>query len=783
MENKINFLRWFREIDKNDVGLVGGKGANLGEMTQAGVPVPPGFVVTAEAYFYFLYTNQLGEKIRNFLKQIDVNQIETLQVASRQIKNLIIHSPIPKEISQTISRAYFQLNEEGKNGLYKFKEKILFSLKSPFVAIRSSATAEDLPEASFAGQQETFLNIHGEANVIKAVRDCWASLFEARAIFYREENHFDHFKVGLAAVVQEMIPAEISGIMFTVDPLDNDKRKIIIEAIYGLGDLIVSGGATPDHYEIDKDKLLITDRLIAKQEKQLTRDKARNGGEGVKTVEVSKKMQDKQKLNDSQIIKLAILGRQLEKHYYHPQDIEWAVHKGQIYILQTRPVTTLNQSSKIKNQKQEKILLKEENVILRGQGASPGIKSGSVTILNSPREINKIHFGDILVAEKTTPDYVPAMKKAVAIVTNKGGRTCHAAIVSRELGVPAIVGTEIATKILKNGQIITVDGSSGKIYKGGLPVFAEKPKISAPIVNMATTTSLLKTATKIYVNLAESERAEEISHLPVDGIGLLRAEFMMAQIGLHPKEIIKERKQKLFVKTLSENMSKFCEHFSPRPVIYRFSDFKTNEYRGLKGGKDYEPEEENPFLGFRGALRYIKQPEVFRMELEAIKIVRNKMGYHNLWVMVPFARTVMELMQVKSLMAEAELRRSPSFKIFLMVEIPANVILLEKFIEVGIDGVSIGSNDLTMLILGADRDNNQVAGDFDERNEAVLWALERTIKICQKYKITSSICGQAASEYPDLVEKLVKWGITSVSVNPDAVERTRQLVAEMEAKL
>ena len=414
--------------------------------------------------------------------------------------------------------------------------------------------------------------------------------------------------------------------------------------------------------------------------------------------------------------------------------------------------------------------------VLKGDPASPGIAAGPVKVIQSAKEIGKVIPGDVLVAPQTNPDYVPAMKKAVAIVTDSGGRTSHAAIVSRELGIPAIVGTEKATKILKQGEVVTVNGTKGEVYKGGHLT----SNINKNVINPA---EFIKTATKVYVNLAEPELAEKIAQGNVDGVGLLRAEFMMAGIGIHPKKLIREGKKQIFIEKLANDLEMFCKAFNPRPVVYRASDFKTNEYRSLIGGKDFEPEEPNPMLGYRGVYRYIHDPEVFELELEAIKMVRNKKGFKNLWIMLPFVRTVKELEEVKKIINLSGLQRSPTFKLWMMVEIPSNVILLEDFISAGIDGVSIGSNDLTMLLLGTDRDNDEVASEFSELNPAVLWALEHIIKTAHKKGITASICGQAPSTYPSLVEKLVEWGVTSVSVSPDAVDHTRKLISDVEKKL
>ena len=759
------FVVKFGDVDKQDIALVGGKGANLGEMAALKIPAPDGFIVTAPAYFYFLDENKLRKRIKENIGNLNPEDPNSLNDCSKRIKKLINSAPIPKTLATEIMEAYIKLGS---------------TFKQPYVAVRSSATAEDLPDASFAGQQETYLNIRGEANVVNSVRNCWASLFEPRAIFYRNEKGFNHFKVGIAVPVQKMIQSEVSGVMFTIDPVTNDKSKIMIEAIWGLGELIVQGIETPDRYDLDKSNLEILHKSISKQLIYLTK-------KGTTTLKrkVPGYKQKKQKLDDQNIKKLAKLGLKLHKHYFFPQDIEWAFEKGKLYIVQTRPVTTISTEVEDKQTDELKKRAARLPIIVKGDPASPGIASGPVKNIKSARQINKVISGDVLVTQMTTPDFVPAMKKAAAIVTDEGGRTCHAAIVSRELGIPCIVGTDDGTKKLKNGTVVTVNASDGIVYRGSFKKGTKTLEmIGQPaLIKKSGVLSRLKTATKVYVNLGEPELAVEMAKRNVDGVGLLRAEFMISErIGIHPKKLLKDRKSKFFVDKLAEGIAEFAKAFDPRPVVYRATDFKTSEYRNLIGGKAYEPEEPNPMLGYRGCFRYIHDEKVFEMELEAISRVRNKYGHKNIWLMIPFVRKYQELIQAKRIVAAAGLRRSATFKLWMMVEIPSNVILLKDFIAAGIDGVSIGSNDLTMLILGTDRDNDEVAPAFDERDPAVLWALEKVIKTCQKEKITSSICGQAPSEYPDLVEKIVDWGITSISVNPDAISRTRQYVYQAESK-
>ena len=746
----------FSKIHKDDIPLVGGKGANLGEMYNFGIPVPNGFVITAQAYEKVIDHNALQPVIREIIKQTEVTNQKELEKAAIKIQRLIQTADIPADLVKEIFESYSSLKSGDKN---------------PLVAVRSSATAEDLPDASFAGQQESFLDIKGESNLIQAVRSAWGSLWGARAIFYRATKGYDHFKVLLAIPVQLMVQSDVSGVLFSVNPVTGNKNQVVVEAVWGLGDFMVQGVVNPDHYIINKSDLSIHSRQNVPQ----TIMEIHDYPSGVKKVKVPEKMVNAPKLTDEEVIELAKLSMKIHQHYFFPQDSEFAVENGKVYLVQTRPITTLDMSKGAKQISESQLVNLKQ--LIQGEPASFGIGFGKVVKIKSAKEIDKVKNGDVLVTEMTAPDFVPAMKRASAIVTDKGGQTSHAAIVSRELGVPAIVGTKIATKILKEDQLVTVNGATGIVYNG----VPEKGKAVA--VKEFKEEEFPQTATKVYVNLGEPELASIVAQGNADGVGLLRAEFMMAEIGTHPKKMIRDGKSQVFIEKLAESIIKFTHSFGERPVIYRATDFKSNEYKNLIGGQNYEPTEPNPMLGYRGCYRYILDEPVFNLELEAIKLVRNKYGYKNLHLMIPFVRTVDELIKVKRIIAASGLSRSNSFKLWMMVEIPSNVILLEDFIAVGIDGVSIGSNDLTMLILGTDRDNETVAPEFDERNPAVLWALEHVIKTAAKHHITCSLCGQAASQYPDLVDKLVSWGITSVSVSPDAVDNTRRVISLIEKRL
>jgi pyruvate,water dikinase len=762
-------ILWFSEVHKEDVPLVGGKGANLGEMTNAGLPVPPGFIITAGAYFDYLKATGIDAQIAEKLEGLNVEDSKDLQARAEDVQKLIVATPLPEQLKKEIVESYHKLKEDTKT-------------ENLYVAVRSSATAEDLADASFAGQQATYLNIIGDEEVLVAVLKCWASLFEARAIYYRDQQGFDQLSVGIAVPVQKMVNSDAAGVMFTIDPVTNDMDHVSIEAAYGLGEVVVLGAITPDRYLIDKNTGEISGRELFKQTWKLTRESGSSDTDKLDDLAkagtpVPDELQEKQKISDEEIMKLYELANKIEAHYGKPQDTEWAIENGEVYMVQSRPITTLGEKKEGNVEGQD---ISKATVILKGSAASTGMAGGPVKIIHSPSEIDQILDGDVLVTEMTTPDYVPAMKRASAIVTDAGGRTCHAAIVSRELGIPCVVGTGTATKDLKDVDYITVDGRTGVVYKGKIEM--SKQEQSGAMGSTVVEKSEPVTATRIYVNLGEPEMAAQIAAKNVDGVGLLRAEFIiMEHIKEHPHKMYDEGRQQEFIDKLAEGLETFAREFYPRPVIYRATDFKTNEYRNLPGGEKYEPQEENPMIGYRGCFRYLKEPELFAMELEAIKKVRQQ--YDNLHLMIPFVRRVDEFLKVKEQVEAAGLKRSNDFKLWIMVEVPSSVILIDKFCEAGIDGISIGSNDLTQLTLGLDRDSSIVAEEYDERNEAVQILIKRTIEVCREHGVTASICGQAPSVYPEISEKLVEYGVTSISVNPDMIEQTRRLVASVEEKL
>ncbi|MGQ4833325.1 MAG: phosphoenolpyruvate synthase [Candidatus Asgardarchaeia archaeon] len=763
---------WFEELDKNDIPLVGGKNANLGElMSKAKVPVPPGFAVTAYAYRRFIEDTGIRDEILRIVKNTDVNNTEELENASKQIRKLIETTPMPDYIKNEIINAYEELcKREGADEV--------------LVATRSSATAEDLPGASFAGQQETYLNV-GRADLLEKIQKCWGSLFTPRAIFYREEKGFEHDKVLISVAVQKMVDARTAGVMFTLHPSTGDRTKIMIEGSWGLGEAVVSGSVTPDTFVVDKQTMKIVQRHIASKKVQVIRDP--KTGKTVKT-KVPKNMQEKPSLSDEEVIELAKYGLKIENHYGRPMDIEWAIENGsnKIYILQARPETVFSEGGSQEMKAAEELPeTVEKKVLVQGLPASPGIAIGKVKVILDVKDIHQMREGEILVTTMTTPDWVPAMRKAAAIITDEGGFTAHAAIVSRELGIPCIVGTGNATKVLKTGQVVTVDAKRGVVYEGAVEEYVKKKKEEAAAPATVAAPSVPVTGTKIYINLGVPEKAEEYAKLPVDGVGLMREEFIVATyIGKHPMKLIEEGNEQVFIDKLAEGIATVARAFYPRPVVLRFSDFKTNEYRKLEGGEKYEIEEENPMLGWRGQSRYV-DPDyepAFRLELKAIKKVREEMKLTNVWVMIPFVRTIDNLKKVLKIMEEEGLKRGPDFKVWLMAEVPSNIFLVDKFCEY-IDGFSIGSNDLTQLILGVDRESGKLAYLFDERNLAVRRAIKYLIKQAHKRGKTVSICGQAPSTKEGYLEFLVRSGIDSISVNPDVAIEARKKVAQIEQRI
>ncbi|MDW8021148.1 MAG: phosphoenolpyruvate synthase [Nitrososphaerota archaeon] len=784
MPDAEKYIYWFEELDRDKIPLVGGKCANLGEMINAGIPVPPGFAVSAHAYKRFIEETKIAQKIYDILDETitDPKDPKQYEEASKKIRSLIESTPIPDYLQREIVEAYKELSKRT-------------GVKDVYVAVRSSATAEDLPGASFAGQQETYLNVRGERELLESVRKCWSSLFTPRAIFYRTQKGFRHEKVLISVAVQKMVNSRASGVMFTIHPVTGDRDKIVIESVWGLGEAIVSGAVTPDHFEVDKNTFKILVKNIVKKEVEYIRD-PKTG----KTIhgQVPPDRQEAPSLADEEVIEFAKIAKRIEEHYGVPQDIEFAVDRDlpfpkNLFIVQSRPETVWSvkeaEAGAEASQTTRATSIMEAKITLKGLPASPGVHVGRAKVVFSPEEAAKeIQKGDVLVTKMTNPDWVPYMRLAGAIVTDEGGMTCHAAIVSRELGIPCIVGTREATKLMRSGETYTIDARSGVIYEGVVeelvkPAVEEKVAAAAPVAQAP-----IITGTKIYVNISIPEVAEKIAReTQADGVGLLRAEHMMVSIGKHPRLLIEEGGEQSMIDAFAEGIRKVAQAFYPNPVVYRFLDFKPDEFLTLPGGEKYEREAghvgPNPLIGYRGAFRYIKEPDIFRLECRAIKKVREDYGLKNVWVMVPFVRRIEEFIQAKKIMEEEGLKQGPDFKVWIMVEVPSTVILIDKFIEAGIDGVSFGTNDLTMLILGIDRDDAAVQEIYDERNLAVLRALSHVIRICRKHGVTTSVCGQAPSNYPEIVEFLIKEGATSISVNPDKVIETRNLVASIERKL
>jgi pyruvate,water dikinase len=776
---------WFDDLRKTDIPLVGGKNANLGEMISAELPVPPGFAVTAYSYERFIKDTHIAEKIYEIINETvtDKNDPKQYDAASKKIRKLIEKSAVPEKIEKAVKSAYKELNKK-------------LNLKDVFVAVRSSATAEDLPGASFAGQQETYLNVKGADELIEKVVKCWSSLFTPRAIFYRNEQGFAHDKVFISVGVQKMVNSRAAGVMFTLNPVTGETDEIVIEGNYGLGETVVSGAVNPDDFVVDKKTLKIKERRIARKTVQYIQDP--KTGETVH-LDVPEDKQKQPCVDEEEILKLAGMAKRIEQHYGNAQDIEWAIDKDlsfpkNVFIVQSRPETVWSGKPMEKvTQIEEKKRTREREelkVVVKGQAAGKrGYGFGVAKVVFTPDEASEnMHKGDVLVTEMTNPDFVPFMKIASAIVTDKGGVTSHAAIVSRELSIPCVVGTETATQVMKTGTEYTVDSRNGVIYEGVMREAVETavtPGATGAIVVSGDAVPV--TATKILMNLGVPEKIEDYKNLPFEGIGLMRTEFILAAaIGEHPLHFIETGESQKFVDKLAEGIATVARAIQPRPVVVRFSDFKTNEYRDLKGGEKYEIVEENPMLGWRGCSRYISKwyKEAFRLECQAIVKCRREWGLKNVWVMLPMVRTVWEAEKVLAIMKEEGLERSRDFKVWFMAETPSIAIMADEFSKM-IDGFSIGSNDMTQGILMIDRDSERLGqmGYFDERDPAVKRIIVHLIKVAHENGCTVSICGEGPSNLPDFAEFLVRAGIDSISVNNDAILATKKHVASVEQKI
>lgn len=785
-----DYIRWFDEMGINDVPLVGGKNASLGEMIKdladSGVRVPGGFATTAKAYREFLRQNDLDQRIKQLLDTLDVNDITALTACGKQIREWILQTPFPADFEKKIIEHYQKLAAEYGDGCS--------------YAVRSSATAEDLPDASFAGQQETYLNVSGIENILQAIHAVFASLYNDRAIAYRIHNAFPHELVALSAGIQKMVRSDLasSGVMFTLDTETGFSDVVLITSCYGLGELIVQGAINPDEFfvhkpTLEKDYFPIIRRTLGRKQQKMIFTSSDGFNTSTETVNVHESLQNTFSLTDEDVTELARVGVCIEKHYGRPMDIEWAKdgQDGQLYIVQARPETVKSHASSNMLQRYE--LDESGKVLIEGKSIGQRIGKGTARVIKNLQQMDKFLEGDVLIADMTDPNWEPIMKKAAAIVTNRGGRTCHAAIIARELGVPAVVGCETATEVIENNRNITVscaEGDTGYIYDGLLDFRINEIRLD----------NMPDLPFDIMMNVGTPGRAFEFQFLPNKGVGLARLEFIISrEIGIHPKALLQYNKLSaelkseidqlsagypdpvsFYIEKLTEGIATIAAAFWPKPVIVRLSDFKSNEYRTLTGGKLYEPEEENPMLGFRGASRYASKEfeDCFELECFALKNVRDEMGLTNVAIMVPFVRTPEEAHTVINLLSDNDLRRGVNdLKIFMMCEIPANALLAERFLKF-FDGFSIGSNDLTQLTLGIDRDSPKVAESFDERNDAVKSLFNMAISACKLQNKYVGICGQAPSDHPDLAFWLMEQGINSVSLNPDSVLQTWLYLAE-----
>lgn len=748
----------FGSARRTDVPTLGGKGANLGEMTAAGLPIPPGFVISINAYRQFYDANELAPKVRAELARLNADDPNALDASAARLRSMILGANVPEALRRTMESAYDGLVHDGGGDTR--------------VAVRSSATAEDTAQFSFAGMFESFLNVVGREEFIKQVKACWASTFGARVLFYRIKQNMP-LEMPVAVVVQRMVNSEKSGVMFTSDPSTRDPSRMVIEAAWGLGEAVVQGAVTPDRHVLDKRSLTALETAIAQKEFLLAWNDEEHATSRIDLTNDPRA--DAPVLTADELRELGTLARRAEEHYGVPQDLEFAIEKGKVYLTQSRPITTLKEQGASPTPDRSP----PANVLVRGLGASPGQATGAVHVLDSPADESAMQLGEVLVTHMTSPDWVPIMRRAAAIVTDAGGMTSHAAIVARELGLPCIVGAHDATRKLTTGMLVTVDGSAGTIVTGRVPTAA----VERPTTPVGSAPAAPITATRVYVNLAEPERAAEVAARDVDGVGLLRAEFMMVEAleRMHPRTFLAERSADEFVRRMADALRKFAQAFNPRPVVYRAMDFRSNEFRNLTGGADHEPTEANPMIGYRGCFRYTREPDLFALELRAIAEVRR--DFENLHLMIPFVRTPGELKACMALLDSSPLGDDVRMERWIMAEVPSVVFWLPRYAELGITGVSIGSNDLTQLVLGVDRDSELFGPSYDERDGAVLDAIRSIISESRRLGLTCSICGQAPSVHPEYAAQLVRWGIDSISVNIDAIERTRHNVAAAEQAL